>query len=273
LAHASTQKVSARERPLAVGLSDGDHEALAARRARRRKLEQAVTGVPGDDVVSSLHQVATTIPPAAEVETVGIWVRATDGDRLFHLLAFEGSPSHDFRRIALEAVNVGRARSLAALGAHHSLARNLGLRWVGTEWMKVDSETVGLVTLGSRTQRRPAESDRIFLAAVVGGLAARVAPIDRRSRTLRALARRITRDSIAMPDEEPESALGALRPRERVIIDLYADGLRADEIAEILVISPHTVRTHIKHAFRRLGVHSREEAARLAHEERVLKLL
>ena len=31
----------------------------------------------------------------------------------------------------------------------------------------------------------------------------------------------------------------------------------------MLFISPHTVRTHVKNAFRRLGIHSRTEAAEL----------
>jgi DNA-binding CsgD family transcriptional regulator len=46
-----------------------------------------------------------------------------------------------------------------------------------------------------------------------------------------------------------------------------------DEIAGTLVISPHTVRTHIKLAFRRLGIHSREEAVALVQENNVTALL
>ena len=61
--------------------------------------------------------------------------------------------------------------------------------------------------------------------------------------------------------------------RERAILDLYADGLRTAEIAELLVISPHTVRTHVKHAMRKLGVHTREEAAQLVRTNQMLQLL
>jgi len=64
-----------------------------------------------------------------------------------------------------------------------------------------------------------------------------------------------------------------LRPRELTILALYSEGLSAVEIADIFVISPHTVRTHVKNAYRRLGIHSREEAARLIHTERVLELV
>jgi DNA-binding CsgD family transcriptional regulator len=39
------------------------------------------------------------------------------------------------------------------------------------------------------------------------------------------------------------------------------------------VISPHTVRTHIKLAFRRLGIHSRAEAAELVRANQLTALL
>ena len=54
---------------------------------------------------------------------------------------------------------------------------------------------------------------------------------------------------------------------------LYSEGLSATEIADVFVISPHTVRTHVKNAYRRLGIHSREEAARVIHAERFLELV
>ena len=45
------------------------------------------------------------------------------------------------------------------------------------------------------------------------------------------------------------------------------------EDPELFVISTHTVRTHVKNAYRRLGVHSREEAERLLRAQRVLELV
>jgi DNA-binding CsgD family transcriptional regulator len=75
------------------------------------------------------------------------------------------------------------------------------------------------------------------------------------------------------PDDAPETVRKALRPRELVILTLYVDGLSAQEIADLFVISTHTVRTHIKNAYRRLGVHSREEAEELVRTQRVLELV
>ncbi|TML02992.1 MAG: helix-turn-helix transcriptional regulator, partial [Actinobacteria bacterium] len=54
-----------------------------------------------------------------------------------------------------------------------------------------------------------------------------------------------------------------LRPRELAILRLYGEGLATREIAELLVLSAHTVRTHVRNALRRLGVSSRHEALAL----------
>jgi DNA-binding CsgD family transcriptional regulator len=51
-----------------------------------------------------------------------------------------------------------------------------------------------------------------------------------------------------------------MRARERVILTLFAEGLTTAKVAELLVISEHTVRTHVKLAMRRLGVKTRADA-------------
>jgi DNA-binding CsgD family transcriptional regulator len=76
-----------------------------------------------------------------------------------------------------------------------------------------------------------------------------------------------------VPIEAPARVAKLLRPRELTILALYSEGMSANEIADVFVISPHTVRTHVKNAYRRLGIHSREEAARVIHSERFLELV
>ena len=95
---------------------------------------------------------------------------------------------------------------------------------------------------------------------------------DRRRATLEDAAQRAARESLTAAIDAPARVAKLLRPRELTILALYSEGLSAVEIADIFVISPHTVRTHVKNAYRRLGIHSREEAARLIHTERVLEL-
>jgi DNA-binding NarL/FixJ family response regulator len=52
-----------------------------------------------------------------------------------------------------------------------------------------------------------------------------------------------------------------LTRRERDVLALLADGGDNDAIAEALIISPETARTHIQNILGKLGVHSRLEAA------------
>ncbi|MBS1878295.1 MAG: helix-turn-helix transcriptional regulator [Actinobacteria bacterium] len=57
----------------------------------------------------------------------------------------------------------------------------------------------------------------------------------------------------------------ALSPRECEVAELVAVGLTDREIAERLILSPHTVRHHVKRVYQKLDVRSRVELARLAH--------
>ena len=56
------------------------------------------------------------------------------------------------------------------------------------------------------------------------------------------------------------SKLDRLTPREREVLGLLVDGLDDVRIADRLVISPETVRTHVQRILRKLEVHSRVEA-------------
>jgi LuxR family maltose regulon positive regulatory protein len=61
-----------------------------------------------------------------------------------------------------------------------------------------------------------------------------------------------------------------LTARERDVLVLLAKGCSYAEIAQRLGISPHTVATHLKHCYRKLGVQRATEAVRRAVE---LKLI
>jgi DNA-binding CsgD family transcriptional regulator len=64
----------------------------------------------------------------------------------------------------------------------------------------------------------------------------------------------------------PGAAAGAagLSERETQVLSWVARGKRNEEIAALLVVSPHTVRTHLEHTYRKLGVHTRTAAVRRA---------
>ena len=50
-----------------------------------------------------------------------------------------------------------------------------------------------------------------------------------------------------------------LTPREAEILGLIAMGRSAKYIAEELTISHNTTRTHIKHVYEKLNIHSKQE--------------
>jgi DNA-binding NarL/FixJ family response regulator len=72
---------------------------------------------------------------------------------------------------------------------------------------------------------------------------------------------------------EPRSSASelpfGLTRRELEVLELLVEGRAQDHIAEILVISPKTVATHIQRILAKLGVHSRAQAVALAARERL----
>jgi DNA-binding NarL/FixJ family response regulator len=63
---------------------------------------------------------------------------------------------------------------------------------------------------------------------------------------------------------EAAQKLAALSDRERQILRMLSEGLRNDDIAELLSISPQTVQTHVRNVLGKLGVHSKLEAVAFA---------
>lgn len=64
-----------------------------------------------------------------------------------------------------------------------------------------------------------------------------------------------------------------LTGREREVLGLLAEGRSTDEIVERLVLSPHTVRNHIRSVLAKLGAHSRLEAVSIAVRAGVVRFV
>ena len=89
-----------------------------------------------------------------------------------------------------------------------------------------------------------------------------------------AISRRLSMKLIEQLRRAPEATTG-MRPvkspltaREWEVVDLLYEGKTTDEIADALVLSTETVRSHIKNLMRKLGASSRADAVALAHRMR-----
>jgi DNA-binding NarL/FixJ family response regulator len=82
------------------------------------------------------------------------------------------------------------------------------------------------------------------------------------------VARRLMDEFAALPDPNgpvPEQ-LEELTPRELEVVALVAGGMSNQEIAEYLVVSPATAKTHVSRALCKLGARDRAQLVTLAYE-------
>jgi PAS domain S-box-containing protein len=65
-------------------------------------------------------------------------------------------------------------------------------------------------------------------------------------------------------DNGQRKAASSLSPRQREVLELVADGKTSTDIAERLVVSPETVRTHLRNARLKLGASTKAQAVAIA---------
>jgi DNA-binding NarL/FixJ family response regulator len=96
------------------------------------------------------------------------------------------------------------------------------------------------------------------LRAVAGGEAA-LSP---------SVTRRVMEEIASLPDpcRAPPEDLDELTPRQREVVALVAGGLSNSEIAERLVVSPATAKTHVSRSIRTLAARDRAQLVTIAYE-------
>ena len=128
-----------------------------------------------------------------------------------------------------------------------------------------DEDTMGL--LGLRTGACGFINKEIAIEALPRTLRATLAGEAAISRRLTMLLieryRRTREDGLGM-----RPVRSTLTAREWEVLDLLCAGANTEAIAEDLVLSPETVRSHVKNLLRKMGVKSRREAVAAAHRLR-----
>jgi DNA-binding CsgD family transcriptional regulator len=150
--------------------------------------------------------------------------------------------------------------------------RSGGIRWLNAAARRLVGEAVGLpftavVGMGE------AEARSIFGRNLV-----RPGPHDRSVTLMRAnkTSERVDLSSVPLGDGHQAvgmfglailrtqrtraARVGRLTPRQYQVLDLLADGVSTDAIAAQLVLSPQTVRNHVREILRRLDARTRLEA-------------
>src|SRR3954447_9334361 len=109
---------------------------------------------------------------------------------------------------------------------------------------------------------RPPEELLAAIGVVVGGDAL-LSP---------SITRRLVEEFARRPGaESAPSALGELTPRELEVLRLVARGRSNREVADILVISEATVKTHVGSLLAKLGLRDRVQAVVFAYEHGIVK--
>jgi DNA-binding NarL/FixJ family response regulator len=81
------------------------------------------------------------------------------------------------------------------------------------------------------------------------------------------VTRRLISEFIARPaDVLPSAELDLLTNREREVVALVAHGLSNDEIAQRMVLSPMTAKTHVSRAMTKLGARDRAQLVVFAYQ-------
>jgi len=191
--------------------------------------------VVADDHPAIVQAVCSFLEGAGGVEVAG---RAADGAEAFRLIS-ELRPDVavlDIRMPVLDGIDVARRVSAAGLPT--------------------------AVILFTGHPDRPLVLDGLDAGA--RGFVAKDSPLDELVRAIGVVAGGGTfvdpKLGGILAGPQAERRLGVLSKRELEILRLLADGMRNDDVAAHLAISPSTVRTHVKHAMEKLEADTRTQA-------------
>jgi DNA-binding NarL/FixJ family response regulator len=199
-------------------------------------------------VVDDHHLFRTGLQELLDGEGLDVVGAAGDGESALELVA-ERAP--DVVLMDLDLPGLSGVEATRIIAKESPLTRVLVLTISADEESVVDAIAAG--ACGYLLKGTSPES-------LVAGIEAAVAGESVVSPAIAAKLFEHVRIEQASPPEE-SVAISQLSKREAEIIKLIAGGMRNAQIAEALLISPHTVRNHVANIFAKLQVHSRLEVA------------
>jgi DNA-binding NarL/FixJ family response regulator len=199
---------------------------------------------------------AALLDAQADIEVVG---EAGDGDDAVQL-AREHQPD-----VVLMDIRMPGSDGLAATRAITADSRLAEVRIVILTTFELDEYVFEAIRAGASgflvKDTKPVELISAVRAVAVGD--ALLSP---------SVTRRLIREFAARTRDAPRPpALDALTEREREVMALVAEGLTNDEIADRLVVSPLTAKTHVSRAMVKLGARDRIQLVVFAYESGVVR--
>ncbi|MBW3662520.1 MAG: response regulator transcription factor [Actinobacteria bacterium] len=123
------------------------------------------------------------------------------------------------------------------------------------------------------------DHDTVLAAAIEAGCTGYVTK-DRAAQEVVSAVRAASRGEMTVPPamlakllprmRSQRRPVGALSPRELEVLQLLAEGLSNQDIADRLVLSISTVRNHVQNVITKLGVHSKLEAVTTAMRQGII---
>lgn len=136
----------------------------------------------------------------------------------------------------------------------------------------VRDESPGTVVVALGNSEDTATRDAVVSAGAVAYVS-KAEPVDALVDAIRgAVAHEPTAPLHRATDPARLAAGAQLTRREHEVLGLLAEGLSTEEIVRRLVLSPHTVRNHIRRILAKLDAHSRLEAVTIAARSGVIRL-
>ncbi len=212
-----------------------------------------------DDQRLVRQSLATLLGLTEGIELVGT---ASDGSEACELVA-EYAP-----QVVLMDLNMPRMDGIEA--TRRLRETSPAVRVIALTTFADDDSVLGALRAGARgyiTKDASAEDIRAAILTVAAGEAALDPSVQHH-----VIAALSGPGSRAGDDRDGDGATGSqpelpdgLTPREAEVLALIADGLTNAEIAERLVVSPTTVKSHINHLFAKAGLRDRAQAVRYAY--------